>query len=139
LLNIVLRALGLRGREPRVEIGIGDDARRRADPWTVTTRFPVVGVVYTNKDGGCRQSAVADLREGDRLDLMPDPGNKADPNAVAVLAEGQIIGYVPRERCRSLLAQLQAGEVFSVAVDKVYQRKDGKVGLTAVASPRGRR
>ena len=47
---------------------------------------------------------LADLRPNERLFLMPDPCNPADPNAVAVRTESQrtLIGYVPRYLARDV-------------------------------------
>jgi|GEM_PF-7084492 len=42
-----------------------------------------------------RQVAVSGLREGQSLDLVPEPTNPHDPHAVAVFAKGKTVGYVP--------------------------------------------
>lgn len=38
------------------------------------------------------------VQKGDKLDLVPEPDNEADQNAVAVFVNGQKIGYMPREK-----------------------------------------
>ena len=45
--------------------------------------------------GTPRQWAIADLRPQDELQLMPEPDNPADPNAIRVLApDGRHVGYL---------------------------------------------
>lgn len=36
------------------------------------------------------------------VELIPEPNNPYDPNAIAVIASGEKIGYVPRELCKTV-------------------------------------
>lgn len=49
--------------------------------------------------------ALAELKVGERVDLVPEPLNPHDPNAVAIRFRGKKLGYVPREE-NAVLAQL---------------------------------
>lgn len=42
------------------------------------------------------------LRIGDEIQFVPEPGNPRDPDAMAVLADGQKIGYVPRQQSHAV-------------------------------------
>lgn len=54
--------------------------------------FIVVSLAATNRFGG----APKEWRQGDRWELVAEPTNKNDPNAIKVMREGRQIGYVAR-------------------------------------------
>jgi hypothetical protein len=56
----------------------------------------VAGVAYPNKDGSKRARIIADCDVGTALELRPEPENKYDPNAVAIvrLGLGEQLGYL---------------------------------------------
>lgn len=58
----------------------------------LAVEFMTVSLAATKRFGGAPKS----WRQGDRWDLVAEPSNKADPNAVKVLREGVQIGYVAR-------------------------------------------
>lgn len=43
------------------------------------------------------QDVIADLDEGTELDLVPEPDNKFDPNAVRIMSGETMLGYVPKK------------------------------------------
>lgn len=55
----------------------------------------VAGTTQWNDDGTQRQAAIAELRSCDELQLVPEPDNPHDANAVRVLSPtGKQIGYL---------------------------------------------
>lgn len=48
-------------------------------------------------------------KKGDRLDLVPEPSNPHDPNAVIVLFQGAKAGYVSRESALALAREREKG------------------------------
>lgn len=66
------------------------------------------------------QLAAMSLKVGDFVDLMRDPFNEHDPNAVQVIATDDNgkhhIGFVPKEMARDLSPMLLAGVPFSCKV-----------------------
>lgn len=58
----------------------------------------VVGAQYPNKKGPTRRFGISLCRPGDPIDLVPEPKNEADPNAIAVYAGDIQIGYLTAER-----------------------------------------
>lgn len=52
---------------------------------------------------------VARLQVGDRLDLLPEPGNRHDGLAIRVEWQGHLLGYVPRRDNRLLAEALARG------------------------------
>jgi hypothetical protein len=65
----------------------------------------VAGVTYDN-----RQAVIARLSALETLDLLPEPDNPADPNAIKVCRRtGEQIGYLKRPRARRLVEKLELG------------------------------
>lgn len=65
------------------------------------------------------------------VELVPEPDNPHDPNAIEVVLEGVHVGYVPRDLCAAVAEKLQegyrpkmharGGPVKYVRDDRVYQ------------------
>ena len=62
---------------------------------TKTKRLPVVGVSHRNNDGSSRQDIIRQIEVGEPLDLVREPTNMYDTNAVMVLHELGQIGSRP--------------------------------------------
>lgn len=70
----------------------------------------VVGAGHPNKRGGDRRFEILLCVPGEPVDLVPEPRNPADPNAVAVFSvRGVQIGYVTAERAPLVGGMLRAG------------------------------
>ena len=70
----------------------------------------VVGADFPNRKGGSRRFEILLCAPGEPVDLVPEPRNPADPNAVAVLsARGVQIGYLSAERAPWIAGMLRAG------------------------------
>jgi HIRAN domain-containing protein len=69
---------------------------------------------------------------GNRLELRRDPDNPHDPNAIAVLAGGEQVGWVPRELAAELAPQIDAGTPWSAVVlrEQRGSPRDPRTGLT---------
>jgi hypothetical protein len=50
------------------------------------------------------------LRPGDPVELIREPDNPADPDAIALHWQGQKIGYVPRDYNQPIAQRLDAGQ-----------------------------
>jgi len=58
----------------------------------------VHGESFDNDDGTSRQAILSRCVAGDPVELVPEPSNPFDPNAVAVIVPGKgMIGYLPRD------------------------------------------
>ena len=79
-------------------------------------------LVQTSPLAGFRYGAAAevwqDLRAGDSLSLVRDPGNPHDANAVRVMWQGQVLGYVPRRDNAALAWALDRGETLRARISK---------------------
>ena len=61
------------------------------------------------------------LREGDALDLVREPGNAHDPNAVRVEWRGRKLGYVPRRQNAALAWGLERGTALRARVSRLTE------------------
>ena len=87
--------------------------------------FRVVGTSYGN-----RQRFVDRLRLGDALQLVREPSNPADPNAVGVCDRGgNHLGYLKREVAEWFAHKLDRGESFSACV---YRKRDDGILIAGV-------
>ena len=61
------------------------------------------------------------LREGDALELVPEPGNAHDANAVRVEWRGRKLGYVPRRQNAALAWGLARGTPLRARVSRLVE------------------
>lgn len=54
-------------------------------------------------------TVISDLSIGDEFELVPEPENKFDPNAVKIEFVGVMCGYVPRKFSSEVAAALETG------------------------------
>ena len=59
------------------------------------------------------------LQPGDALELMAEPGNPHDPNAVRVEWRGRKLGYVPRRQNAALAWGLERGTPLRARVSRL--------------------
>jgi len=75
----------------------------------------VVGVTF---DG--RQNTIRKLHVGEALNLVREPSNPHDPNALKVLRiSGEQVGYIDRQLAKSLSAKLRSTNQYTVRVLKI--------------------
>jgi HIRAN domain len=74
---------------------------------------------------------------GQPLELRRDPANEHDPNAIAVLAGGEQVGWVPRELAAEIAPQLDRGTPWSAVVLREHRAspRDPRSGLTMLLAP----
>jgi HIRAN domain len=74
---------------------------------------------------------------GRALELRRDPENEHDANAIAVLAGGAQVGWVPRELAARLAPEIDAGRPVAAAVLREHRPspRDPRSGLTALFAP----
>lgn len=81
----------------------------------------VVGAQFPNADGSNRRFEILLCKPGEPVELRPEPRNKADPNAIAVLScRGVQLGYLSAERAPrigALLGEREVQAVFQRAAD----------------------
>ena len=105
--------------------------RVRIDKWLWAARFfktrslaaraCELGRVEFN---GQLAKAAREIRPGDRLQLIREPDNRHDRNAVRIEWKGQQLGYVPRAENRAVARALDAGEKLEGRVSKLRNDPD---------------
>ena len=77
------------------------------------------------------------LAPGSPLALRREPDNPHDPNAIAVDAGGEHVGFVPREVAADLAAELDVGRPWSAVVlrDQRDSPRDPRTGVTMLLAP----
>jgi hypothetical protein len=100
----------------------------------------VVGAAHANADGSNRRFEILLCVPGEPVELVPEPTNKADPHAIAVLSSrGVQIGYVTAERAPWIGSKMAAGAdlraVFQRATDYGALVRVNLVGAEPVLPP----
>ncbi|MBJ6123379.1 HIRAN domain-containing protein [Sphingomonas mollis] len=71
----------------------------------------IAGIDFPNADGGNRRSEAMMTLPGDPVTLMPEPRNRHDRNAVAIISpSGMKLGYVSAERAPYIGSRINRGE-----------------------------
>lgn len=82
----------------------------------------VAGSQFDSSNGVPREIYIEDLQEYDPLELLPEPTNEVDKNAVLVLANGKDIGYVPTNLSKRITDYLNSGYKLESYVKKTYKK-----------------
>ena len=85
----------------------------------VVQRSPLAG--FRHHHGA---EVLRDLRPGDRLELVREPENPHDPNAVRVEWRGVTLGYVPRADNAAVARQLDRGTALEARVTALERSLD---------------
>jgi hypothetical protein len=107
------------------------DYLARDDPRLVERGLRVVGVAGAGQHHAeALQSEAA--KPGSPLTLRRDLDNPHDPNAIAVDAGGEQVGWVPRELAAELAPEIDGGKPWSAVVlrDQRASPRDPRTGLT---------
>jgi hypothetical protein len=112
---------------------VADDGRylARDAPELAARGLRVVSVA------GVRHRPEAPAEPGQTLELLRDPANEHDANAIEVLAAGQVVGFVPRELAAELAPELDAGRPWAAAVlrEQRPSPREPRSGLTMLLAP----
>ncbi len=73
-----------------------------------------------------RQIAIEQCRAGDDVELIREPGNKHDKNAVRVDSDYGQIGYLPASAASVIAPQMDEGETFDAFIKKTTGGTDDK-------------
>lgn len=89
----------------------------------------VVGIDFPNADGSNRRSEALMTLPGEPVELVPEPKNAHDGNAIAVVGpRGVQIGYVNAERAPYIGARMSRGE----EVAAIFQGIEGAAAFVRV-------
>ena len=97
---------------------------RAADALIIVQRSPLAG--FRHSDGG---EVLGKLRPGDRLELVREPANPHDANAVRVEWRGVKLGYVPRRDNAAVARQMDRGVALEARLAGARQNRNRSVRL----------
>lgn len=80
---------------------------------------PLAGFQY--HDG---QALWSQMRAGDALALVREPGNAHDANAVRVEWRGRMLGYLPRAENRSVAAEMDRGSRVEARIARLTEHRN---------------
>jgi len=69
------------------------------------------------------------VRAGDRLELVREPDNPYDPNAVRIDWQGCKLGYLPRRDNAAVARQLDRGTALQARVAQLVQNRNRSVRM----------
>ena len=95
-----------------------------ADVFIVVQRSPLAG--FRHYDGG---EVLRDLKPGDRLELVREPENPYDANAVRVEWRGVKLGYVPRRDNAAVARQMDRGAALEARLAGLRENRNRSVRL----------
>ena len=68
------------------------------------------------------RSVIDEMEEGHQLMLVPEPSNKFDPNAVRIVYNKVMIGYVPKKFSAEIASMIDIGEDYVCKVEKLNKQ-----------------
>jgi hypothetical protein len=90
----------------------------------------IAGVTHRNADGTDRQKVVALLNPRDRLQLQPEPTNRYDPNAIAVVHEKYgMAGYLTQNVAAQLNRDFRKATWIALVREIRSAHGDGPLGV----------
>ena len=95
-----------------------------AEAVIIVQRSPLAG--YRHYAGG---EVLRDLKPGDRLELVREPANPYDANAVRVEWRGVKLGYVPRRDNAAVARQMDRGVALAARLAGARQNRNRSVRL----------
>ena len=90
----------------------------------------VAGVCFKNEDGSDRQTILERCEEGMIVNLIPEPDNPYDENAVKVVLDssGEQLGYINRHQAPDILRMLKYGAKVYGIIEKITGGSDCPYG-----------
>lgn len=95
---------------------------RAAEAVIIVQRSPLAG--FRHYDGG---RVLREFKAGDRLELVREPRNPYDANAVRVEWRGVKLGYVPRRDNAAVARQLDHGVTLEARLAEVRENRNRSV------------
>lgn len=87
----------------------------------VVQQSPLAGFAYYEGKG-----LWGNIRKGDPLQLVREPDNLHDHNAIRLEWKGRMVGYVPRRENRHLARQLDHGVPVQARVTTLTRHRNGR-------------
>ena len=95
---------------------------RAAEAVIIVQRSPLAG--FRHYAGG---EALRELKPGDRLELVREPANPYDGNAIRVEWRGVTLGYVPRRDNAAVARQMDRGAALEARIAGLRENRNRSV------------
>jgi hypothetical protein len=95
-----------------------------AEALIIVQRSALAGIRHYEAGGVWR-----DMYAGDRLELVREPDNPYDPNAVRIDWRGRKLGYLPRHDNAAVARQLDRGAELEARVSRLKENRNRSVRL----------
>jgi hypothetical protein len=95
-----------------------------AEALIIVQRSPLAGFRYYEG-----HQVWQDVKTGDRLELVREPDNPYDANAVRVVWRGHMLGYLPQRDNAAVARQLDRGAPLEARVTRVQENRNRSVRL----------
>ena len=76
------------------------------------------------------------MSAGDRLEMVREPGNPHDPNAVRVEWRGRMLGYLPRMDNAAVARQLDRGAALQARIARLKENRNRSLRLVKADAER---
>ena len=86
-----------------------NDWNKPPDGTIFFTNIALTGVTYNNHDGVSRQEILARMQQWEAVDLLREPSNPHDKNAIAVFGGMGQIGWIAKEMSWAIAEPMDAG------------------------------
>jgi len=106
-----------------------------ATVWTATPAPAAEAVIVVQRSAlaGFRhydgREVLRHLKPGDRIELVRDPGNPYDANAIRVEWRGRTLGYVPRSDNAPVARQMDRGAALEARVASLRENRNRSVRI----------
>lgn len=77
----------------------------------------VVGVTFANEDGSSRRATILEMTTSSPVELVREPSNKYDINAIKVITGDKQIGYIGKEYASIMAPLMDTGTQFTAIVN----------------------
>lgn len=121
-----------RQRQARREAKLAEAAKRASGPPPGFKSMSfysekVVGVSFENPDGTSRQKLISKMSEGEAIQLVRDPDNPKDRNAIKVLnKDSRQVGFIDKFRVQELAPQMDSGYEVEAWVESITGGETGE-------------
>jgi len=125
---IFARSLQPKPLKPVVSIIPNSERPPSSDPELRHFYFQVHGIRHKNPHGSSRQDIIRRCGVGEELNLVPEPTNPYDSDAVKVCRKnGEQLGYIPSDWSFRMAHDMKIGWTYRVTVDEIWD-DGGTVG-----------
>lgn len=112
-----------------------DDAILKAVGSKIDKHFytKLVGITHENEDGTLRENLIPTCKPFDPLEVVWEPNNPYDPNAIAIhKANGRMLGYLNSRTAEEVARSMKRGTIWRACVKMAMPKSKSKHGCLVI-------